>query len=54
MPDATSEENKPEAVGLGEARLLNLPVDAKRDQLLTEQSIFGDEFGSTAHEVRRR
>ena len=52
MLDATREENMPEAVGLGEARLLNLPVED--DQLLTEQSIFGDEFGSTAHEVRRR
>ena len=54
MPDATGKENKSEVVGLGETWLLNLPMDAKRDQLLTEQSVLGDEFGFTAREVRRR
>ncbi len=52
MPDTTGEENKPEAVGLGEMWLLNLLV--KDNQLLTEQSILGDEFGLTACEVHRR
>lgn len=51
MLDATGEENKPKALGLGEVGHLNLTVDAQRDQLLTEQGVLGDESVFCACEV---
>ena len=54
MLDATGEEDEPEAIGLRKRGLFDLAVDAKRDELLTEQSIFGDEGSFTARQVGGR
>ncbi len=50
--DATDEEDEPEAIGWREDGLFGLTV--KDDELLTQESIFGDEVGSTAREVYGR
>ncbi len=50
--DATSKKDKPEAIGVRNGRLFDLAVED--NQLLPEQSIFGDEVGSTACQVGGR
>ncbi len=52
VPDATGEEDEPEAAGLRNGRLFDLP--GKDNQLLAQHSIFGDEVGSTACQVSGR
>lgn len=49
VTDATGEKHEPEAVGLGKRGFFDVAV--KDDQLLTKESIFGNEFGSIAGEV---
>ncbi|CAG0940987.1 hypothetical protein ANRL1_00337 [Anaerolineae bacterium] len=44
MVNAAGEQDKPETIGSSEARFFNLTVNAKRDQLLAEESILGDEL----------
>ncbi len=47
--DATGEEDEPETIGLRKCRPFDLAVED--DELLAEQSIFGDEIGFAAYEV---
>lgn len=50
--DGTGEKHQPQAVGLRERGLFDLAL--KDDELLTEESVFGDEVGPTACEVYSR
>jgi len=50
-PDTTCKEDEPEAIGLGEAWFIDLAMED--DELLPEEGILSDEFGSRAHDIRR-
>ncbi len=47
--DATGEAGEPEAIGLRKGELVDLTVED--DELLPEESILGNQFGSTVREV---
>ena len=49
--DTAGKEDELQAIGLGKEWLFDLAVHAKRDELLAEQGIFGDEVGPTTCEV---
>ena len=48
---ATGTEDEPEAIGLRKRGAFHLTVNAKRDQLLAEQSVFSDEVGFARCEI---
>jgi hypothetical protein len=52
MGEATGQDEEPEAVGSGQTGFLDLAVE--EDQLLAEQSILCDQFGSTEREIGGR
>ena len=51
-PDSAGEEDEPEAIGWGEAWLVNLAV--KDDELLAEEGVLRNEFGIAASEIEGR
>ena len=52
MPDPADEEDEPEAIGWGEAWLVNLAV--KDDELHAEEGVLGNEFGIAASDAEGR
>jgi len=51
-PDPAGEEDEPEAIGWGEAWLLNLAM--KDNELLAEEGVLGNELGIAASEIEGR
>jgi hypothetical protein len=51
--DTAGQQEQPEAITPSELRAFDLALDAKRGELLAQQRILGDEFGSAVGEVRR-
>ena len=49
MPDPAGEEDEPEAIGWGEAWLLNLAM--KDNELHAEEGVLGNELGIAAREI---
>jgi len=51
-PDPAGEEDEPEAIGWGEAWLVNLAVED--DELLAEECVLGNELSLAASEIEGR
>jgi len=51
-PDPAGEEDEPEAIGWGEAWLVNLAM--KDNELHAEEGVLGNDFGIAASEIEGR